>query len=161
ALPAKHPLDFAVRHRRWRLVQAAAHEIPDAGRLTEQVEDPVVVLDLHHWITRIELPLANHPLAVSHFRHAFDGNDDLAELSVQSFNLDTPLDRVLDRFLSPALDFHDVPSLVACRLRLPVTWLAVAGLVGRGICRRALFSLILTFSLVRHKVLAFARTFVS
>ena len=52
ALPAQHPFHFALGHGRRRLVQAAAHEVADAGRLAEQVQNAVVVLHLHHQVAR-------------------------------------------------------------------------------------------------------------
>src|SRR5262249_14866772 len=113
----QHLVDLVLRHGRWRAVNGTADEVADAGGLAEQVEDTVVVLHLAHEVARIELVFADDALGravagLAHLRHAFDGNDDLAEVLFQALDLHPPLDRFLDRLLPATLDFNDIPTFV-------------------------------------------------
>src|SRR5262249_50263613 len=66
-LVGQHPLDLAVAHRLRQPVRpapGAADEIPDPGRLAEQVEHVFVELDLAEQVARELLDLLDPPLAV-------------------------------------------------------------------------------------------------
>src|SRR5262249_36788453 len=99
-LLALHELDFVVLHRLGLDVQPAADEVAHAGGLAEQIENPVVVLDVDHQIARVALALLDDALAVAHLGDALDRDDDLAEVLLQAFDLDAAFDGVLDGLLA-------------------------------------------------------------
>src|SRR5438270_1141030 len=94
------------------MIQATAHEVPDAGGLAEKVEDPIIVLYLDHEIARIEFALAHDPFAVAHLRHLFDGDDDLTKVFLEPLDLHAALNGLLDRLFPATLDLDHVPAFV-------------------------------------------------
>src|SRR5260370_716726 len=107
-LGAHHPLDLAVRHGRRRAVDGAAHEVAHPGRLAEQVEDAVVVLDLGHEVAGVELGLLGHPLPFPHLAVRLGRDEDLPDEGLHAPDLAPPLDGLLDGLLAAALDLDDV-----------------------------------------------------
>ncbi len=93
----------------------AAHEIADAGGLTKQIEDPIVVFHLDHQISGIQLAFLLDALAVAHLGDALHRDDDLAVILFQPLDLDAAFDGFLDRFLAAALHLDDIPVFIARR----------------------------------------------
>src|SRR5262249_4458305 len=91
-LPAEHALHFMVGHWLGGMMQGAADKVPHSRGVSKQIKDAIVVLDLDHQVSGIELALAHHAFAVAHLGYFFHGNDDLAETLLETFDLDFALD---------------------------------------------------------------------
>src|SRR5262249_28474115 len=90
----------------------AADKIAHSRGFPEEIQDPVVVLDLDHQIARVELAFLDHAFAAAHLGDFFHRDDDLAEEILQAFDLDAAFDGFLDGFFPPALHLDHVPLLV-------------------------------------------------
>ena len=91
---------------------------------------------MHHQVSGELLARADDALAVTQFGNALDWNLDLIEVLVEALDLNSPLDRFLDRFFAAALHLDDVPLHLAVierrhrRRRLGLfRWLRLAGFV--------------------------------
>src|SRR5437660_611089 len=83
--------------------------VADAAGFAEQVENPIIVFDVDHQITRIALAFLDDALAVAHLGDPLDRNDDLPEVVAEALDLDAALDGVLDGLFAAALDLDDIP----------------------------------------------------